>query len=110
MPLPLHDESSAMNKETLFALSLFPYLGFLWFMTKSGQTPKIALIGFYFLLVFVCVTIPAGIYAQRVYGAELANVDWLHGSAESFLTITNIFVVIGFQQALKQAAVDRSDE
>ena len=92
-----------MSKETLFALSLFPYLGFLWFMTRSGKTPRLALIGFYVLLVFVAVTIPAGIYAQVHYGESLANVDWLHGSAELFLTISNILVVLGFRQALLQA-------
>lgn len=88
-----------MTKETLFALSLFPYLGFLWFLTKTKQTPRLALIGFYVLLVFVAVTIPAGIYAKQVYGEELANVDWLHGSAELFLTLSNILVVLGFRQA-----------
>ncbi len=89
-----------MNKESLFAISLFPYLGFLWFLTKSQQTPRLSLIGFYVLLVFVAVTIPAGIYAKQVYGAELANVDWLHGSAEFFLTLSNILVVLGFRQAV----------
>lgn len=89
-----------MSKENLFALSLFPYLGFLWFLTKSGQTPRLALVGFYVLLIFVGVTIPAGIYAKQVYGQELANVDWLHGSAESFLTLSNILVVLGFRQAV----------
>lgn len=89
-----------MSKETLFALSLFPYLGFLWFMTRSGETPKLALVGFYVLLIFVVVTIPAGIYAQNHYGESLANVDWLHGSAELFLTLSNILVVLGFRQAL----------
>lgn len=89
-----------MNKESLFAISLFPYLGFLWFMTRSGQTPRLALIGFYVLLVFVAITIPAGIYAQVHYGEELANVDWLHGSAEVFLTLSNILVVLGFRQAI----------
>lgn len=88
-----------MTKESLFALSLFPYLGFLWFLTKSKQTPRLALIGFYVLLVFVAITIPAGIYAKQAYGEELANVDWLHGSAESFLTLSNILVVLGFRQA-----------
>ncbi|OUC15009.1 MAG: hypothetical protein B0A82_09090 [Alkalinema sp. CACIAM 70d] len=92
-----------MSKESLFAISLFPYLGFLWFLTRSRQTPKMALVGFYLLLVFVIVTIPAGIYAKVAYGQELANVDWLHGSAESFLTLSNIFVVLGFQQALQKA-------
>jgi heme A synthase len=88
-----------MTKDSLFALSLFPYLGFLWFMTKSGKMPRLALIGFYVLLIFVAVTIPAGIYAQVHYGKALANVDWLHGSAEFFLTLSNILVVLGFRQA-----------
>ena len=89
-----------MNKDSLFAISLFPYLGFLWFMTKSGKTPRLALIGFYVLLIFVAVTIPAGIYAKVHYGESLANVDWLHGSAEVFLTLSNILVVLGFRQAI----------
>ncbi|MEO0868838.1 MAG: DUF3593 domain-containing protein [Cyanobacteria bacterium J06642_11] len=91
-----------MSKETLFAVSLFPYLGFLYFLTKSGQTPKLALVGFYVLLIFVAVTIPAGIYAKQVYGLELANVDWLHGSAEFFLTLSNILVVLGFRGAVQK--------
>jgi hypothetical protein len=87
------------DKQTLFAISLFPYLGFLYFLTRSRQTPRLALIGFYVLLVFVAVTIPAGIYALSAYHAELANVDWLHGGAEFFLTLSNILVVLGFRQA-----------
>ncbi|NDJ16096.1 DUF3593 domain-containing protein [Myxacorys almedinensis] len=89
-----------MSKETLFALSLFPYLAFLWFLTRSGKTPKLALIGFYMLLIFVAVTIPAGIYAKVAYGDQLANIDWLHGGAEFFLTLSNILVVLGFRQAI----------
>jgi hypothetical protein len=91
-----------MSKEALFALSLFPYLGFLWFLTRSGQTPRLALIGFYFTLVFVGVTIPAGIYAQAAYGQSLSNVDTLHGAAEVFLTVSNILIVLGFWQATHQ--------
>jgi len=91
-----------MSKETLFGLSLFPYLGALWFLTKSEKVPSLALKGFYGTLIFVVVTIPAGIYAQVAYGKSLANVDWLHGAAESFLTIVNIMVVLGFRQALSQ--------
>ncbi|MGF1460081.1 MAG: DUF3593 domain-containing protein [Leptolyngbyaceae cyanobacterium] len=89
-----------LDKQNLFAISLFPYLGFLYFLTRSGQTPRLALAGFYVLLIFVVVTIPAGIYAQQAFGTELANVDWLHGSAEVFLTISNILVVLGFRQAV----------
>ncbi|HBE18036.1 MAG TPA: DUF3593 domain-containing protein [Cyanobacteria bacterium UBA11159] len=91
-----------IDKDTLFALSLFPYLGFLWFLTRSGQTPRLALIGFYMTLVFVAVTIPAGIYAKVAYQQDLANVDWLHGGAEFFLTLSNILVFLGFQQAVME--------
>lgn len=90
-----------ISKDTLFAVSLFPYLGFLWFLTRSGQTPRLALIGFYCTLVFVAVTIPAGIYAKLVYHDTLANVDLLHGGAEFFLTLANILIVLGFRQALE---------
>ncbi|MEM9770850.1 MAG: DUF3593 domain-containing protein [Cyanobacteria bacterium P01_D01_bin.73] len=92
--------SQVFDINTLFAASLFPYLGFLWFLTKSGQTPKLALTGFYVLLVFVAVSIPAGLYAEIHYGKSLANVDWLHGSAESFLSLSNILVVLGFHGAI----------
>ncbi|KAF6173014.1 hypothetical protein GIB67_006390 [Kingdonia uniflora] len=135
----------------LFAASLFPYIGFLYFLTNSKTAPKLTLFGFYFLLAFVGATmitqenvemqqtldfgiavvgskvndeivlktevvrswadmldldtlvVPAGIYAKVHYGTSLSNVDWLHGGAESLLTITNLFIVIGLRQALRKA-------
>ncbi|MHC5936067.1 DUF3593 domain-containing protein [Nostoc sp.] len=99
-----------ISKETLFALSLFPYLGFLWFISRSPQMPRLALYGFYGTLVFVAVTIPAGIYAQLHYGESLANVDWLHGGAELFLTLSNILLVLGFGQAVRQLKIKNIEE
>jgi heme A synthase len=90
-----------MSKDTLFALSLLPYLGFLWFLTRNRQTPRLALVGFYLTLVFVGITIGAGIYAKVHYGASLANVDVLHGGAEFFLTLSNVLILLGFRQAVK---------
>jgi hypothetical protein len=95
-----------ISKETLFALSLFPYLGFLWFIRRSDQMPRLALYGFYGTLVFVGVTIPIAIYAQVHYGKSLANVDWLHGGAEVFLTLSNILIVLGFRQAVMKGNRD----
>ncbi len=95
-----------MSKELLFALSLFPYLGFLWVMTKKVKTPKVALIGFYLTLLFVAVTIPIGAYAQLKLHKSLADVDLLHGGAEFFLTLSNIVIVIGFAGALKSLKTD----
>lgn len=99
-----------MSKETLFGLSLFPYLGALWFLTKSQKVPPLALKGFYGTLIFVGITIPSGIFAQVVYNDSLANIDWLHGAAESFLTITNIMVVLGFRQALNSEQLTVNSE
>ncbi|KAJ4823156.1 hypothetical protein Tsubulata_016394 [Turnera subulata] len=95
----------------LFALSLFPYLGFLYFITKSKSAPKLTLFGFYFLLAFVGATIPAGIYEAKLrYGTSLSNVDWLHGGAESLLTLTNLFIVLGLRQALRDSNNTEEEE
>ncbi|MEB3233318.1 MAG: DUF3593 domain-containing protein [Leptolyngbyaceae bacterium] len=91
-----------ISKENLFAASLFPYIGFLWFLSRTPDMPRLALAGFYGTLVFVAVTIPAGIYAEKVYGDTLANVDFLHGGAEMFLTLSNILVVVGFSNAIRK--------
>lgn len=88
-------------KEILFGASLFPYLAFLWFITRSGFLSKLSLIGFYGTLVFVAITIPAGILAENYYHTNLANVDWLHGSAELFLTLSNIILVLGLTSIQK---------
>ncbi|CAM9397931.1 unnamed protein product [Scytosiphon promiscuus] len=85
----------------LFQASLFPYLAFLWFLSRpETKTPKGGTFGFAFLLVFVVATIPAGIYAKTEYNEILANVDYLHGIAESFLTLTNLFIVSAFRKAV----------
>lgn len=91
-----------ISKDTLFILSLVPYLGFLWFLFRSKQAPPLVLIGFCCTLLFVAVTIPAGIYTKLVYATSLSNVDWLHGTAESFLTLANTLIVLGFRQAIVQ--------
>jgi hypothetical protein len=90
----------------LFASSLLPYLTLLFFLAKpKSATPPVSNFGFQFLLVFVFATIPAGIMAKINYHDMLANVDLYHGVAESFLTITNIFIISGFRQARKISAV-----
>ena len=42
--------------------------------------------------------------AKTHYGTSLANVDWLHGTAESLLTVTNILIVLGLRRAFSEAA------
>ncbi|CAI9094283.1 OLC1v1029995C1 [Oldenlandia corymbosa var. corymbosa] len=86
----------------LFAFSLFPYLGFLYYITKSKSAPKLTLFGFYFLLAFVGATSLVFLDSKVHYGTSLSNVDWLHGSAESLLTLSNLFVVLGLREALRK--------
>jgi Protein of unknown function (DUF3593)/Protein of unknown function (DUF2499) len=85
----------------LFGLSLFPYLAFIYFLNvDENDCPKGVVVGFAACLLFVFLTIPAAIAAKVLYDVSLANCDWLHGSAESMLTITNLATVIPFRQAL----------
>lgn len=96
-----------------FGASLFPYIAFLYFLNvEENETPKGVTVGFATCLLFVFLTIPAAIAAKLLYGVSLADSDWLHGSAESLLTITNLVTVIAFRQALnaKEAGATIVDE
>lgn len=90
----------------LFAASLLPYLLFLWWAKRSGRFPPLALWGFALTLLFVAITIGAATIALNRYGQELANVDWLHGGAEAFLSLSNLVLLLGFgsEQVLRPAA------
>jgi Protein of unknown function (DUF3593)/Protein of unknown function (DUF2499) len=99
---------STIDKQTaealaapFFGFSLFPYLAFIYFLNvKENECPKGVIVGFAACLLFVFLTIPAAIAAKILYSESLANSDWLHGSAESMLTITNLATVLPFRQAL----------
>lgn len=94
------DEAEALAGP-FFGASLFPYLAFLYFLNvEENETPKGVTIGFATCLLFVFLTIPAAIAAKLNYDVSLADSDWLHGSAESLLTITNLVTVLAFRQAL----------
>lgn len=84
-----------------FGASLLPYLVFLYFLSRPETAcPKGVTVGFAALLVFVFLTIPGAIAAKILFGSSLANCDWIHGSAESLLTITNLVTVVAFRQVL----------
>jgi len=60
LPLPVDPWAPTIDSQSiasqLFAFSLFPYIGFLYFITKSKTAPNLTLFGFYFLLAFVGAT------------------------------------------------------
>jgi hypothetical protein len=86
---------AAIDPAPLFALSLFPYLLFLWWAQRRQLIPRLSLLGFQLTLLFVAVTIAAALVADLRFGAELVDVDGLHGGAEAFLTLSNAVIVAG---------------
>jgi hypothetical protein len=61
--------------------------------------------GFWFLLVFVAVTITATYVATERLGLpSLTHADLLHGGSESFLSISNLLIAIGAYRRLQQSA------
>ena len=67
---------------SLFGASLLPWLAMLyWLKHPKTQAPKGVCFGLTYLLAFVFGSIPAAISAGALYGASLADADWLHGAA-----------------------------
>lgn len=103
--VPTMDSQSVASQ--LFAVSLFPYLGLRSpkaRQRRSKTAPGLTLFDFYFLLVFV------GATTKVHYGTSLSNVDWLHGGAESLLTLTNLFIVLGLRGAMRKLEEEGTDE
>ena len=86
---------AAIDPAPLFALSLIPYLFFLYWARQCSSIPKAALLGLQLTLLFVGGTIAAAVIALRCCDAELVDIDVLHGGAEAFLTLGNAVLVWG---------------
>lgn len=86
---------------SFFQASLLPYLFFLYFLAFSAnRISTIGNFGFQYLLLFVAATIVAGIVTKSVYSLSLADCDWMHGMSESVLTVSNLLIVFGFNEAM----------
>jgi hypothetical protein len=95
------DENPKQLAGAFFQASLLPYLLFLYFLAFStNRLPWIGTFGFQYLLLFVIMTIVAGILAKSNYDVSLADSDWLHGLSESLLTVSNLLIVFGLNEAM----------
>ena len=107
----LFGERFAGIETKLFQAGLLPYLFYLYFLGKEEtRAPRASLFGARFLLLFVAATIPAGIVAKTSYGDILANVDVLHGSSETLLSVSNFLFAFGFYEALETRKKRRDDD
>ena len=99
---------SNVDNTTIFALSIIPYIIFLYFLYKIKIFNQYIKIGFSLTLLFVLITIICSIYSTYFYNKTLIEVDFLHGFAESFLTLSDFVVLYGFIKLLKTIEVKNS--
>jgi len=92
----------------IFVLSIVPYSIFLYYLFKINKLNKTVKIGFSLTILFVAITIVFSISAEIIYGRSLVEVDLFHGIAESFLTLSDFVILIGFISILKTLEVKNS--
>jgi len=69
----------------------------------------ISIVGFWFMLVFVAVTVVAIEVATKQLGLpSLSHADVLHGGAESLLSISNFLIAFGAYRQLRRVTADRA--
>jgi len=92
----------------IFVFSIVPYAIFLYYLYKIKELNKTIKVGFSLTVLFVAVTIIFSISAEIIYGRSLVEVDLFHGLAESFLTLSDFVILLGFLSILKTLEVKNS--
>ena len=96
------------DNTALFAVSIFPYSIFLFYLYKIKIFNKVIKTGYSLTVFFVLITILLSLYSLSNYGKTLVEVDFLHGLAELFLTLSDFVILVGFINLLKQLEVKNS--
>ena len=97
-----------IDNTLLFAISIIPYAIFLFFLYKIKSINNSVKTGFSLTVLFVFITILASIFTLNYYDKTLVEVDFLHGSAESFLTLSDFVILFGFIKLLNSLEVNNS--
>ena len=102
------EKLASIDNTALFAASIFPYAIFLFYLFKIKSVNKLVKTGYSLTVLFVFITIVVSIYTLNYYDKTLVEVDLLHGIAESFLTLTDFVILIGFVRMLNKLEVNNS--
>lgn len=100
----------------VMSLSIVPYLLFLYLIYRIWKLDphlihKTTLLGFAAMIGFVFLTATAGVIALKIMGARtLGAVDWLHGTAEAGLTLTNGLIALGLKKQLDEIELAELDD
>ena len=98
----------SIDNTALFAASIFPYAIFLFYLYRIKFVNKLVKTGFSLTVFFVFITIVVSIYTLNYYDKTLVEVDFLHGLAESFLTLSDFVILLGFIKILNSLEVKNS--
>ena len=98
----------SIDNTALFAASIIPYAIFLYYLYKINSVNKFVKTGFSLTVLFVFITILVTIFTLNYYDKTLVEVDFLHGIAESFLTLSDFVILFGFIKLLNSLEVNNS--
>jgi len=102
------EKLSSIDNTLLFAVSIIPYAIFLFYLYKIKSVNNFVKIGFSLTVLFVFITILVSIFTLNCYDKSLVEVDFLHGFAESFLTLSDFVILFGFIKLLNSLEVNNS--
>ena len=102
------EKLASIDNTALFAASIFPYAIFLFFLYKIKSVNKLVKTGYSLTVLFVLITILVSIFSLNYYDKTLVEVDFLHGLAESFLTLSDFIILLGFIKILNTLEVNNS--
>ena len=102
------EKLASIDNTALFAASIFPYAIFLFYLYKIKSLNKLVKTGYSLTVLFVFITIVISIYTLNYYDKTLVEVDFLHGLAESFLTLSDFVILLGFIKMLNSLEVNNS--
>ena len=106
--LKLIEKLGSINNTLLFGASIIPYAIFLYFLYKIKSVNIFVKTGFSLTVLFVFITILVSIFTLNYYNKTLVEVDFLHGLAESFLTLSDFVILFGFIKLLNSLEVNNS--
>ena len=102
------EKLASIDNTALFAASIFPYAIFLFYLYKIKTVNKFVKTGYSLTVLFVFVTIVVSIYTLNYYNKTLVEGDFFHGLAESFLTLSDFVILLGFIKILNNLEVNNS--
>ena len=102
------EKLGSFDNTLLFAVSIIPYAIFLFYLYKIKSVNNFVKTGFSLTVLFVFITILVSIFTLNYYDKTLVEVDFLHGLAESFLTLSDFVILLGFIKILNNLEVNNS--